>query len=90
MRAPRSSPPPVVATIGPLWLAAVIIASTRGQVDKLRPPVPQLILVALTVILIVAIRGVRSLRKWIYSRDLRWIVGGHVTRLLIGLGFVHA
>jgi hypothetical protein len=43
-----------VLIIAAVWLLAALAAGASGRIDTLRPPAPQLLLVALTVLLLVA------------------------------------
>ena len=73
-----------------VWLAIAIVAGASGAVSRLRPPAPQLVLLALTLVLLLVGRAHSGLRAWITSRDWRALVAVHVTRLLAGGGFVWA
>jgi hypothetical protein len=78
------------AIVGALWLIAAIGLSAAGLIARLRPPAPQIAVVVLTIALTIAMRSARSLRRWLHACDLRALVGIHVTRLPIGLGFIWA
>jgi hypothetical protein len=87
---PRANlvPTPIVLGIGAVWLGAAIVAGVTGVVAKLRPPVPQLILFALTALLIVAGVKLPRFRAWLLSLDLRAVVALHLTRLVAGIAFL--
>ncbi|HEU5217429.1 MAG TPA: hypothetical protein VFU23_02150 [Gemmatimonadales bacterium] len=70
-----------------LWLALAIVAGLSGQVDGLRPPVPQIILLGLTAGLIALERRARWLRDWVAGIGTRTLVALHLTRF-IGILFL--
>jgi hypothetical protein len=77
----------LVAGVGLLWLAFALVAGASGLLTTLRPPVPQLVLVALTGGVIVA--GVRlpAVREWALTVDVRKLVALHLTRF-VGAYFI--
>lgn len=70
------------------WLVAAVGLGAVGVLRTLRPPAPQLILVALTVLLLAAAWRVAGLRAWLAAIDLRWLVGLHLTRF-VGAYFLY-
>jgi hypothetical protein len=64
------------------WLAGAIILGASGALQQIRPPAPQLILVALTVGLLVAERLSGTFRAWLRTVDLRVLIALHVTRFV--------
>jgi hypothetical protein len=63
-----------------VWLAAALLASGSGVVARLRPPAPQILLLALTAALLVSFWT--AWREWARAVDLRALVLVHVTRLV--------
>lgn len=59
----------VLVVVG--WLVAAVGLDAVGVLRTLRPPAPQLILVALTVLLLAAAWRVAGLRAWLAAVDLR-------------------
>jgi hypothetical protein len=70
-----------------VWLAAAVAVSASGALEGLRPPVPQIILVALTAGLVSAGVFVPALRRWAQAIDLRAVVALHLTRF-VGVYFL--
>jgi hypothetical protein len=70
----------VVAAI--LWLLLAIAVGTSGELAKLKPPAPQLILLGLTAALVGADRWSRLFREWNEALDLRAILALHLTRFV--------
>ncbi len=71
-----------------VWLAAAIAAGASGAVASLRPPLPQLVLLALTIALIVCGEVVPGLKAWRSAVDARALLAVHLTRF-VGLYFVY-
>jgi hypothetical protein len=53
-----------------------------------RPPVPQIVLGGLTVLLLVAFGAIPRFRQWLQALDLRWLVALHLTRF-VGIYFFY-
>lgn len=83
--APRSGW--VVAGLA-LWLALAIVIGRLGLLGRLRLPGPQLVLLAIALLLIAASRVVRPLRLWVERVDWRWLVAVHLGRALAGANFL--
>ena len=64
------------------WLAAAIAVGASGALQTLRPPVPQLILVSLTIVLLAASRLSSAFQQWLRTVDLRVLIAIHVTRFV--------
>src|SRR5712691_1962470 len=77
---------PVV--IGAVWLAVAIALAASGRLESLRPPVPQLVLVGLTVTLLFALAMSQGLRAWAWSLPVRGVVAPHLLRF-IGVYFFY-
>jgi hypothetical protein len=78
----------LIAVILLAWLAAACAAGASGRVGALQPPLPQLIVLGLTVILLALERWVAWLREWVAAVDIRVLVAIHVTRLAVGVAFL--
>ena len=68
--------------VGILWLAAAIVLGATGHTASWRPPVPQLVLAGLTVLLLAAVAVRPLFRHWLAQLDLRWLVALHLTRFV--------
>ncbi|HMQ14585.1 MAG TPA: hypothetical protein PKC49_01305, partial [Phycisphaerae bacterium] len=60
----KAMPGRVVLALTGLWLAAAVAVGASGVLRSLRPPAPQMVLVALTVLTIVSLATVGVLRRW--------------------------
>jgi hypothetical protein len=69
------------------WLAVATLAGALGVLDGLRPPLPQAILVALTLALVAGFRRWGPFRAWALTVDIRALVLVHVTRF-VGIYFL--
>ena len=91
MTTTASSPPHVsntlVAVVLVLWLAAAYALGASGSTESLRPPVPQVILLALTAVTILAGALLPGLREWWHAVDLRVPAALHLTRF-VGIYFL--
>jgi hypothetical protein len=72
---------PVLAALAS-WLLAACLLGVSGWLAALRPPAPQLVLAALTIALLVAIRRWAPLRRFVRAVDLRALVLFHLTRFV--------
>jgi len=81
----KSSTPFLMFIAG--WLAAAAVAGATGRVEQLLPPVPQFIILGLTLGLILAPVFHRGLRDWAAQVPLRGFVAFHVTRF-VGIAFL--
>jgi hypothetical protein len=70
------------------WFLVALVAGISGTVAALHPPVPQLVLVGLTVGLVVLERQAGWLRSWVAAARVRGLVALHLTRLGIGIVFL--
>lgn len=73
--------------IGSVWLVLAILVGGLGFLARLRPPVPQLMLLGLTALLLWAGRAGTALAAWIRSLGWRPLVALHLTRF-VGFGFL--
>ena len=78
---------PGVLLAGAAWLAAAVALGASGIPQRLSFPVPQLILLGLTGLLLLAAFGLPGLRAWAYRIDARWLVALHLSRF-VGLYFL--
>ncbi len=65
-----------------LWLLAAVAFAASGQLARLEPPAPQLLLLALTAALLVAGALWPPFRLWLAGVNLRQIVALHLTRFV--------
>ena len=68
--------------VGLVWFLVAVALGATGALQRIRPPGPQILIFALTAILLVAWRFNRSFRAWLYALDLRAIVALHLTRFV--------
>ena len=69
------------------WFGLALAAGASGRIAALRPPVPQLVLAALTITLIVLERQAGWLRAWVAAVNVRGLVALHLTRF-VGIAFL--
>jgi hypothetical protein len=70
-----------------VWLLVAIAAGASGATSKLRPPTPQLVILALTAALVIAGRAIGTFRRWLSRLDWRVVVSVHLTRF-VGFAFL--
>jgi hypothetical protein len=80
-------PPLALRTAFWVWLIAALAAGQFLWLQRLPMPAIQGILAGLTVLLVLAYRGWKTLRTWVDALDLRVLVLVHVTRF-IGFYFI--
>src|SRR5260370_15651907 len=68
--------------IGIVGLVVAIALGASGALQHLRPPGPQVVLLALTGALLMAWRLNQTFRTWLYALDLRAIVALHLSRFV--------
>lgn len=68
--------------IGIVWLVVAIALGASGALQRLRPPGPQVVLLALTGALLIAWRLNKTFRAWLDALDLRAIVALHLSRFV--------
>ena len=71
-----------------LWLAAAIAISATGRLTQLRFPQPQIVVAALSALLLLAIWLVPSLRRSVESTSVREMVALHLSRF-VGIAFLY-
>ena len=72
---------------GLLWFLTALALGASGRLSLLRPPAPQLVLLALTAALLIAGTLLPGFRGWLAGLNLRLIVALHLTRF-IGIYFL--
>jgi hypothetical protein len=78
----EADPSQAVPAILALWVVAALAVGASGRLEALRPPAPQLVLLALTAAAIVATIAVPAIRAWAWSVDLRALVALHLSRFV--------
>ena len=73
--------------VGLLWLLTAVCLGASGRVATWRPPIPQIVLVGLTALVLVAVVTLPRFRRWVRALDLRWLVALHLTRF-VGIYFL--
>jgi hypothetical protein len=68
--------------VGIVWLLAAFALGASGHVASWRPPVPQIVLLGLTALVLMAFVALPRFRGWLRVLDLRWLVALHVTRFV--------
>jgi hypothetical protein len=81
------SRPGLYPLIGFAWFVLALVLGASGRLVSLAPPRPQLLLLGLTAVLIVAAIVVPSFRAWVLGLDLRSVIALHLTRF-IGIYFL--
>lgn len=73
--------------VGVVWLLVALALGATGTVASWRPPMPQLVIAGLTLLLLAAFVALPGLRRWLRGLDLRWLVALHLTRF-VGIYFL--
>ena len=81
---PRSQPFLVAMLV---WLLLACVAGATGRVATLEPPLPQIAIGAITLVLVLAGTLHRGLRDWLARVNLRPFVAFHLTRF-VGVVFL--
>ena len=81
---PRGALYPV---LGLGWLVLALVLGASGRLAQLHPPVPQLVLLGLTAMLVVAGATLPGFRRWLAGLRLRQIVAFHILRF-VGIYFL--
>jgi hypothetical protein len=74
--------------IGAIWFVLALSLGVSGVLERLRAPLPQLVLIGLTIALLVAARVSATFRQWLETIDLRALVALHLTRF-VGFYFLY-
>ncbi len=64
------------------WLVAAVAVGASGRLTEITPPGPQLLIIVITVVFILTLTLVRPLLRFVFTVDIRVLVGLHVTRLV--------
>ena len=81
---PKSGPFLVAMLV---WFVLACVAGISGRVATLTPPQPQLVIAALSVVLLVSGWVLPGMRAWLREVNLRGFVAFHVTRF-VGIVFL--
>src|ERR1019366_2839613 len=73
-----------------IWLAIALLVSAMGVPQRMVPPTPQLVVLVLTALLLIASWLYWPLRSWVLTADWRAIVEIHLVRVIAGAGFLIA
>jgi hypothetical protein len=73
--------------VGLLWLLTAVYLGASGRVAAWRPPLPQIVLAGLTLLVLVAVVALARFRRGLRALDLRWLVAFHLTRF-VGIYFL--
>jgi hypothetical protein len=76
------------AVIAAIWLVAAIAVGASGALQRLAPPVPQVIIAGLTLALLIAWRSNKAFNTWVQTIDLRALMAVHLTRF-VGIYFLY-
>ena len=68
--------------VGLVWLGIALTLGALGVISRLRPPLPQLVLLVLCAALIATYLCSRGLRRWTLQIDPRAIVALHLSRFV--------
>jgi len=71
-----------IAAIGAIWLLIAIGAGASGAVAKLRPPLPQILLIGLTAALLMGFWKTKDFRSWLWALSPRYFLLLHLTRFV--------
>jgi hypothetical protein len=69
------------------WGAVAVLLGALGVVARLQPPLPQVLIAALTLGSLAACRFAAPVRTAVQAIDLRWLVAVHVPRF-VGIWFL--
>ena len=70
-----------------VWLVIACVAGISGRVATLVPPQPQLVIAALSVVLLLSGWVLPGMRAWLREVNLRGFVAFHITRF-VGIAFL--
>lgn len=66
------------------WLLLSIVVGASGRMVGLRPPLPQVVLGALTLAAFAAVCFIQTFREWADAVSIRALVAWHLSRLIAG------
>jgi hypothetical protein len=64
------------------WCLSAALLGVLGVIASLHPPLPQLILLGLVALLLIAYRLSTEFRRWLFSVPLEWLVSVHLVRFV--------
>ena len=64
------------------WFVAAVAVGASGRLTEITPPGPQLLIIVITVVFILTLTLVPPLLRFVFTVDIRVLVGLHVTRLV--------
>jgi hypothetical protein len=64
------------------WCLSAALLGVLGVIASLHPPFPQLILLGLVALLLIAYRLSTEFRRWLFSVPLEWLVSVHLVRFV--------
>jgi hypothetical protein len=70
------------------WLVAAYLVGAAGFLHAARPPMPQILLLALTGAILVLFWRAPAFRRWVLDLDVRALVMIHITRVVAGVDFL--
>jgi hypothetical protein len=71
------------------WCTLAVVLGAAGVTARQQPPLPQVVILVLTLGSLAACRFAAPVRERVLALDLRWLVAVHVTRF-VGLWFLLA
>lgn len=80
-------PPAVVIAIALSWLGIATLIVATGWLAAWRPPLPQVLLVSLTAMLLIAARTTTAFRSWLLVLPVRRVLQFHLVRF-VGYAFL--
>jgi hypothetical protein len=70
-----------------LWFINAFLLGFSGKISELTPPLPQIIIFVLVIILLLIFNIVQTLKNWILSINIKYLIGIHLSRF-IGIYFL--
>lgn len=64
------------------WFLVAVAIGASGALRQIHPPLPQIILASLTILLLAAWRVSKTFRAWLDAVDLRVLIAIHLTRFV--------
>ena len=71
-----------------IWFFIALLAGLSGVLYKLTPPTPQVVIFGQVLLLIVLFNLSKSLRLWMQSINLKYLIAVHISRL-VGIYFLY-
>lgn len=70
-----------------LWFLTAYMLSLSGTINELTPPLPQIVIFVLVITLLVIFNLFTTLKIWIMSINIKYLIGVHISRL-VGIYFL--